>query len=91
MPVARFEWRIAVLSTAAIGKLSPKATDEGHSDLKILGKILGTVLTDSLRAKELSESQIFIYQNDMDPVFMTGKSGNEELTADGIRGFAVNA
>ena len=29
VPVARFEWRLAALSAAAIGKLSAKPTDEG--------------------------------------------------------------
>ena len=38
-----------------------------------------------------SESQVIIYQNHMDPVFMSGISGNEELAADGIGGFAVHA
>ena len=32
-----------------------------------------------------------IYQNHMDSVFMSGISGDQELTADGIRGFAVKA
>ena len=32
-----------------------------------------------------------IYQNNMDSVFMSGISGDQELTADGIRGFAVKA
>ena len=29
VPVARFEWRIAALGAAAIGKVSAKLTDEG--------------------------------------------------------------
>ena len=29
VPVARFEWHLAVLGTAAIGKVSAKLTDEG--------------------------------------------------------------
>ena len=38
-----------------------------------------------------SEPKIIIHKDDMDPVLMAGKSGDKELAADGIRGFAVNA
>ena len=39
----------------------------------------------------LLKSQRIIYQNHMDSVFMSGISGDQELTADGIRRFAVKA
>ena len=39
----------------------------------------------------LLKSQRIIYQNHMDSVFMSGISGDQKLTANGIRGFAVKA
>ena len=35
--------------------------------------------------------EVLIHEDDMDSVLVAGKSGDEELTANGVRGFAVHA
>ena len=42
-------------------------------------------------ANAFSESQRIIHKNDVDSSGMPGKAGDQELAANGIRGFAVNA
>jgi hypothetical protein len=42
-------------------------------------------------ANAFSESQRIIHKNDVDSSGMPGKAGDQELAADGIRGFAVHA